>query len=136
MPVARPTTIQIVCEWIIKRRPKRILDVGIGFGLWGFLARNYGVIWDPKLTQKKYHNWKNEIIVDGIEISAALITPLQELIYNKIYIGNMLDIVPTLNTYDLIIMGDVIEHVTKEEAVHFLKVVVQKGSVILTTPDY
>jgi len=136
MPIARPTAIQTVCEWIMEKRPKRVLDIGIGFGMWGFLARNYGVMWDPTLTKEKYHNWKNEITVDGIEISKDLITPLQELIYNKIYIGNMLDIIPKLGKYDLIIMGDVIEHVTKEEAISFLKIVREKGPIILTTPDY
>jgi len=48
----------------------------------------------------------------------------------------MLDIIPKLGKYDLIIMGDVIEHVTKEEAISFLKIVREKGPIILTTPDY
>ena len=135
MPVARPTTIPVVCEWIMEHKPKRVLDIGIGFGMWGFLLRNYGVIWgSDDLTKDIYANWRDEIIVDGVEIYEFLITDLQRLIYNNIYIGDALDIVPKLGTYDLVMMGDVIEHIEKDRAIEFIKSI--KCNLIITTPNY
>lgn len=137
MPVARPTVIPIVCEWIIEHRPKQILDIGIGFGLWGFLCRNYGVIWDKDLTDSKYLNWKDEITIDGIEISRFLITPLQKALYNNIFIGDMREIIPKLiRNYDLIIMGDSLEHISKEDGLELIRILRKKGTLIITTPDY
>lgn len=136
MPVARPTSIPVICEWIMKKKPQTVLDLGIGFGLYGFLARNYGVIWRKGITKEVYENWKNEIRVDGVEIADFLITPLQELIYNNIYIGDMIKIAPTLGNYDLIIMGDSIEHIEKDEALELIEKLRSQGTLIMTTPNY
>ena len=136
MPVAKPDTIPSICKFIMTRKPKSILDLGIGFGMYGFLARNYGVIWNSDITQEQYDNWKNEIIVDGIEISKSLITDLHRMLYNKIYIGDFSVIAPRLKDYDLYIMGDSIEHLDKSVAIELIKKLKDKGKLIIATPDY
>jgi hypothetical protein len=41
MPSSRPTTIPVVIHLLRQIRPRSILDVGIGFGKWGHLFREY-----------------------------------------------------------------------------------------------
>ena len=135
MPVAKPDTISSICKFIMTRKPKSILDLGIGFGLYGFLARNYGVIWGVR-EQNIYDNWKDEIIVDGVEIYESLITDLHRMLYNKIYIGDFSEIAPKLKDYDLYIMGDSIEHLDKSVAIELIEKLKEKGKLIIATPDY
>ena len=136
MPVARPDTMPTICKYIMDRKPKTILDIGIGFGMYGFLARNYGVVWNNKLTQKQYNNWKEEIIVDGIEIYEPFITDLHRMIYNTIFIGDVSEIAPTLKDYELYIMGDVLEHLEKDDAIELINKLKKKGNLLIATPNY
>jgi len=137
MPVAKPDIIPIICKWLSKLSPKRILDVGVGFGLWGFLSREYGFIWKEDLSRQEYKNWRNEIIIDGIEICEDNITELQRMIYNKIFIGDVKKLLSKMETYDLIIFGDVLEHLEKEEALRVLEIARKKSHwVIISTPNY
>jgi 2-polyprenyl-3-methyl-5-hydroxy-6-metoxy-1,4-benzoquinol methylase len=112
---------------VLHDQPKSILDIGIGFGSKGMLFREYTDIWNGKLKEKKTR-------IDGIEIFADYITPLQRAIYSNIYIGNVLDIIDTLGFYDLIYCGDVIEHFEKEKGKLLLFKIMQhsKQSIIVT----
>lgn len=139
MPIARPEVIPTVCRWFCVHKAKRVLDIGLGFGLWGFLARQYLLLWTRpgNLTIEKYKNWRNEITIDGIEIYEDCITDLQRLLYNNIYIGDMRDLLPKMNLYGLILFGDVLEHVVLEDGLKLLRIAREKAkSVIITTPDY
>ena len=117
MPTSRPEPIPYIVNKIIMLKPRTILDVGIGFGKWGFLAREYTDIWLNHLNDTegfKKSNWKSR--VDGIEIYSDYLTQLQNEIYTNIYIGNALDILPTLDiTYDLIIASDILEHMDNKK---------------------
>ncbi len=93
-----------------------VLDIGIGFGKFGFLAREYT---DVRLG--RYFNWKTRI--DGIEIFEKYITHLQREIYNNIYIGNAIDILPTLGRYDMIICSDVLEHFSEQDGTVLLDLI-------------
>jgi len=140
MPNARPTVMPFVCEWFQGKSIKDIksvLDVGCGFGKWGFLARLYIQIWDSKLTKEVYQNWRDNLQVDAIEIFIDYITDLQRLIYNKIYIGDMREVIEKVGNYDLIIMGDVLEHIPLQDGLTLLKKARAKARwIIITMPDY
>ena len=41
MPSSRPNTIPTVIHLVRQIKPKSILDVGVGFGKWGHLFREY-----------------------------------------------------------------------------------------------
>jgi len=111
MPSSYPQLISPIIEIIRSVQPQSVLDIGIGFGKFGFLCREYLELWDGR---NKYGDWQKRI--DGIEAFAQYVTPLQEQIYNKIYIGDARQIVPTLDHYyDLILLIDVIEHFTLED---------------------
>ena len=137
MPISRATNIPTICEKIINIKPKTVLDVGCGFGMYGFLARIYGSIWNDNITIKEYQNWRNLMTVDGIEIYSKWITDLQKLIYNKIYIGDMRDLIKEVGNYDMILFPDSIEHLKKEDGLKVLKIAREKAkTVIISTPNY
>jgi len=124
MPNARPNVISLVCKWFQNKNAgdiKSILDIGCGFGKWGFLARLYIQAWNPELTKEAHQNWRNNLRVDAIEIFEDYITDLQRLIYNDIYIGDMRRLITEVGNYDLIIMGDVLEHIPFKDGLEFLK---------------
>jgi len=134
MPSSCYTQISIIV-WLIKSiNPMKMLDVGIGFGKYGFLAREYLELWDER---NKYNDWKRQI--DGIEGCPSYITSLQKTIYNKIYYMNVLHALAELDakriTYDLIIMIDVLEHFDRETGLSVLKKLTKIGkNVVISTP--
>lgn len=91
--------------------PKSILDVGLGNGKLGFIARDF---LDVMLGQRyKKKDW--QLRLDGIEVFGEYIQEHQRAIYNQIHVGDAYDIIDTLETYDVVVMGDVLEHFEKEK---------------------
>jgi len=130
MPTSRGNHISYLIDKILAIRPKSILDVGIGFGSKGMLFREYTDIWNGRY---KKENWQTKI--DGIEIFKDYISDIQLDIYDEIYIGNALEILPNLGNYDLVYAGDILEHFTKEDGLKFLKLLRKKGkNIIIATP--
>src|SRR5262249_16496078 len=109
-----------------KIQPESVLDIGIGFGKWGFLVREYTDIFANRYDRSQ---WK--VRIDGVEAFQAYTTPLYEYIYNSIYYGSIQDVLPELSDYDLVIIGDVIEHFTKEEGLTLLSELRKKSRFIL-----
>ncbi len=111
-------------------RPASVLDVGVGFGKYGMLLREYLKFWSP-LEDLNVRTGR----IDGIEIFESYITAGQRYYYDSIYIGNALDIIPKLKNYDLILMIDVLEHLNRDDG-HKLLTLCQKRAeyVIISTP--
>lgn len=128
MPCSRPSALAPMCNRIIERDPMSILDIGIGFGKFGFLAREYT---DVRLG--RYFHWETRI--DGIEIFEKYVTPLQRGVYDNIYIGNAIDILPTLADYDMIICSDLLEHLDEKDGVFLLDAIKKKSKfAMIATP--
>lgn len=119
MPTSVPFGVPIVASVARQIRPRTVLDVGIGFGKYGFLFREYLDIWDMECVGD-YDRSKWKTTIEGIEATPYYLTPLHQYIYDKIYTGDVLDIIDTLGQYDVIIMGDVLEHFPKETGVLLL----------------
>ena len=140
MPIARPTVIPFVCEWLSQKNTndiKSVLDIGSGFGIWGFLSREYIQIWKSNITKEEYINHYKNMRVDAVEIARWYTTELQKEIYNNLYTGDMRDVVPKLGHYDLVIMGDVLEHVNLEDGRKLVETIRKKSKwLIITMPDY
>jgi len=115
---------------ILELDPQSVLDIGPGFGKYGFLAREYLELWFrtedyAKLTRR----------IDAIEVFGPYVTPLQRSIYNEIHIGDAIGVLPQLATYDLVLLIDVLEHLDKLDGIRLLTASLQKGSfVIVSTP--
>lgn len=138
MPSCRPNTIPLVVNILLQLKPTSILDVGIGFGKWGHLFREYTDIIASEHDADRYltKNWK--VRIDGIEGFPDYVTDMHYFIYDEIHIGDMTQVLPTLDSYDMIYLGDVIEHIDKESGRQLLKAAVEHANkaVVVSTPKY
>ena len=107
MPSSQPWRIPYIAELIYQSHPASILDVGIGFGKWGALAREYTDVNKGRCAKAQ---WKTRI--DGIEIFPAYESVLWA-VYDHIYIGDAANVLPTLGDYDLILAVEVLEHMPR-----------------------
>ncbi len=131
MPTSHPYQLNELTKIIMLLDPKTILDIGVGFGKYGFLSREYLELWDGR---EKYGDWKRQI--DGIEAFKGYLNPIHTYVYNHIYVGNALDVLPTLKEkYDLILLIDVLEHFDYEEGVKLLETCQKRAkNILISTP--
>ena len=72
------------CINAIRRiQPTKILDVGVGFGKWGILCREFIEVWNGRTHSM---NWKLQI--DGVEIFAPNIEEYHKFFYSNIFFYN------------------------------------------------
>jgi 2-polyprenyl-3-methyl-5-hydroxy-6-metoxy-1,4-benzoquinol methylase len=92
---------------------RRVLDIGAGAGAYADIIKRI----DPSVE------------VDGVEIYEPYINrfSLKEK-YNRIFIGDVVEM--SLFDYDLIVMGDVLEHIPKQTAVEFFHNLKKKAKFI------
>ncbi|MBI4798018.1 MAG: class I SAM-dependent methyltransferase [Desulfarculus sp.] len=131
MPTSHPMQINEILNMIMTLKPKSLLDIGVGFGKFGFLAREYLELWDGR---DNYADWQRRI--DGIEAHESYITPLQRQIYNTIHIGDARQVLPRIqDQYDLVLLVDIIEHFNLEDGLAILKQCLRVGhNLVVATP--
>jgi hypothetical protein len=136
MPSSRHNHIPTVLSIVQQLQPNSLLDVGIGFGKWGHLFREYLDIVPAEREADRYRKEKWKVIIDGIEGYPAYITPSHNYYYNNIYLGEMRAELKQLGSYDVIFIGDVIEHIEKDEGAAFLQTCFlhARKAVVVTTP--
>lgn len=119
-----------------KLHPKTILDIGKGFGKYGFLIHEYSGIDNTKrIDPSKSLREQSNVMIDAVEVDADLMLPHLEHLYQKIYFEDILTLYKKLPVYDLILMVDIIEHINKEGTMHLLKHFLAQGSkIIIATP--
>lgn len=92
----KPAALKFILENI--KKDAKILDVGFGSGVYGKLLRAF-----------YYEN------IDGIDVYSQNIEEMGlDIIYDNIFIKNILEF--DFDYYDLIIMGDVLEHINLDLA--------------------
>ncbi|MDI6602294.1 MAG: glycosyltransferase family 4 protein [Thermoanaerobacteraceae bacterium] len=133
MPTSWYQAIPLVMDNIILEQPASILDIGVGFGKYGLLMRDL-----LEIPKGRYHKGDWTIKIDGVEVFENYKTPLYEYIYDNIYWGNILNLIQSLEKYDIILLIDVIEHFTKEEGMMLIKQLINhcNKAVIVSTPIF
>ena len=134
MPSSRPAIISPVLDLVQALNPKSALDVGIGFGKWGYLLREYMDAWFGRL---KHDDWEAKI--DGVEAYPGYISALQQHVYDRIFQMPIEFAMGVLDEdhWDLILMAEIIEHLSEEDGQKVLKWVWEHGrAIIITTPLY
>lgn len=114
MPSSCPYNISRIVHIVWKLRPKSILDIGCGMGKYGVLFREYLDNWYGRY---KKENWEHKI--DAIEGYEGYITDLHKAVYDKIETFNFIK--STWSSYEMLFLGDVIEHFFKEDGIAFLE---------------
>ena len=59
MPTSHHTYISDVITWVRKLQPKTVLDVGVGFGKWGHLFREYLDVMHGRFVSSAVDTYKN-----------------------------------------------------------------------------
>jgi hypothetical protein len=131
MPTSHSGQINTIVEIITEINPSSILDIGVGYGKYGFLSREY---LDISNNKDQYNS--RRVIIHGIEGFPEYITDLQRMIYDDIFIGDALQVVDKLEKqYDLILLMDVFEHFSYDDGLALLKKLTAKGKyVLISTP--
>jgi len=122
MPTSYPLYKDSVRNWILNNFPyeTRILDIGAGCGTYSDLIRGYGYkldaveIWEPYITK---YDLKNK--------------------YSWVYERNVMNMpFNVLEAYDFYILGDVLEHLSVEDAQWLLSYLRLKGKKFLVAVPY
>lgn len=131
MPTSHLYQLDTIVGLIVETRPANLLDIGVGFGKYGVLAREFLELWQD---DKHYHEWQTRI--DGIEIHSDYLTPLHEFVYDNVYVGDARTLLPDLDcAYDLILLIDVLEHFEFDEGKELLQRCLERGrNLIVSTP--
>lgn len=99
-----------------------ILDLGCGWGMWGLLLR----------IQKGYDER-----LDGLDVYKPFIDNLNKIqIYDKLFNYNVVDYLKSslFTFYDLVVCGDLIEHLEREDGLKVIERLKKSKRVIITTP--
>ena len=132
MPTSDFSTIPEVLRRVIRADPKSILDIGVGFGKWGMLFREYLELYGHSDENRISPDaWERRI--DGVEIFPKYIGPWQESIYDSIFMVDIRNF-DRIGDYDLVFMGDVIEHLPREDGVALLSRI-KTRVIVVTTED-
>lgn len=126
MPTSDYTQIPDVIRVIVGTRAESVLDIGVGFGKWGPLCREYMEINRGRMP----HEWRSTI--HGIEIFDTYRNPTWN-VYDEIFIGDANQVLDRLGRYDVILCCDVIEHYEKEEGRVLLGKMLEHGKVVVVT---
>lgn len=129
MPTSHPGQIGSIVSLMMLARPGSLLDIGFGFGKYGFLAREYLELWDGG---QDYGS--RRVRIEGVEAFPGYVTELQRLIYDEIHIGDALVVLPGLaRRYDLLILVDVLEHFGLEDGMRLLALCRERADSILVS---
>lgn len=113
--------------------PKFVLDIGKGFGKYGFLFHEYfGIDASKKIDHKSSMMQQSNLQMDAIEVDDTLMLPHLSHFYDKVHFGDVFKLAPNISKrYDLVLMIDVVEHLEKQQTLNLIKKFVQDGSVVL-----
>lgn len=130
MPTSQFHQINEIVELMFLTRPASILDAGIGFGKYGMLAREYLDVWNRRRRSEC------AIRIDGIEVFREYLNSVHDFVYNRICVGDAVDVVPRLDLeYDVILLIDVIDHLDRERRGLLLNASTKRGrNLMISTP--
>ena len=131
MPMSNVLHLPTVIHYATALKPRRVLDVGVGMGTYGFLLRQYLDVANERITRSEW-----QLVIEGIEIFEGYRNPIWSYAYNEVRIGDVRDLVLNLPKYDLALCNDVLEHFQLDEARDLVQQLIEKcGTVIATTPN-
>lgn len=130
MPTSDFHNLNTIVAVVAQLQPKRVLDVGCGFGKYGVLFREYLDVWFERLNPGEW-----ELRLVGIEGWERYRNPIHDFVYSEVLIGDATKIVPTLGEFDLILIADVIEHLKHEDACALVAECFKRSPVVvISTP--
>jgi len=130
MPISNYANIYSVLNLVDDLHKRKgvdsILDIGAGFGKYGFLLRER---LDIRFIRYDKSDW--EVKIDCVEPYIEYINPVHKHIYNNLYIDKISNIIDSLDNYDVILMIDCLEHLSKEDGQKLLPKLFNKTNKLL-----
>lgn len=128
MPTSHFQQLNEIMQLVMICKPKSVLDIGVGFGKYGMLCREYLKLWSG-------YN-QEEVRIDGIEVFQGYLSRLHDYIYNQIFVGDALEILPNMNRhYELVLLIDVLEHFSFADGLDVLTMCKYTAdNVLISTP--
>ena len=128
MPIGSYALVPHVAHALCRRQPRRVLDLGIGFGLYGAVVRQ----WLDQGTRP----WRTNLT--GVEGFSSYRNPTWDL-YNLIVVGPLQEFLARDHElFDFILLMDVIEHFERSEGAWVLgrcqKLLSSRGCLMVGTP--
>ena len=126
MPTSTMSQISPIMAVVERIRPARVLDIGVGCGKYGFLCRELLEVYQGGRSAlssiEAFPTDGDAAVIDGIEAYEEYITPLHRLIYNTLFLGDALSVLPGMasSSYDIVLAIDVLEHFPTEAGRRFL----------------
>lgn len=129
MPVSDQQSISAIMKEVCRLRPKKVLDLGVGWGKYGVLCREMLDIEAGRLNKEE---WTTAII--GYEGFEKYRNPIHDYAYDAVYYMNFLDAMPHAN-HDVVLMIDSLEHIDKPAGQFFLDHLLKRNKhVIVSCP--
>lgn len=105
MPIGSYALVPHVAHALCQRQPQRVLDLGIGFGIYGAVVRQW--------LDQGVRPWRTHLV--GVEAFASYGNPLWDL-YDLIVIAPLQEFLARDHElFDFILLTDVIEHLERPE---------------------
>ncbi len=123
--------------WVLGQlKPTTMLDIGKGFGKYAFLAHEYlGIPRDQRPDPTKTLADQSQLTIDAVEIQPDYLWPHIPQLYRNVVVGDITEIYSQFSGYDVVLIADVIEHLTKDQGVEVLQHFVADGSaLVISTP--
>jgi hypothetical protein len=128
--------LQKVYELHQDRPIRRVLDVGVGSGKWGFLSREVIDYYANAVYFRP--DWR--VRIEGIEAFDKYRTPVHDFVYDKIHWGDAVTLLrrgeDVVHDFDLIFIMEIIEHIEKSDGEWLLDFLITRAerAVILSFP--
>jgi len=141
LPFSESELLSPVVGLIEKIKPTSVLDVGVGFGVYGHLCRtnlehvNLFEWCDESARKREKEEWQVRIV--GVEAFPDYITPVHDYAYNDILIGDARDVLPEIEEqFELVLAVEILEHLEKADGERFLEQIrrISSKDAIVTTP--
>lgn len=116
MPTSCWMHLSFVAQVLRELRPQSILDIGTGFGMYGFLARDYLDVYEGRHYKEL---WK--VRIEGVEAWPKYVSPVHHHIYDAVHVGDALEVLDSLGSYEMVTAGDVIEHLKRNDSEDLIK---------------
>jgi 2-polyprenyl-3-methyl-5-hydroxy-6-metoxy-1,4-benzoquinol methylase len=130
MPTSEAANITPIVHEILRRRPKKVLDLGVGVGKYGMLTREYLDIAEMRVDPK---NWIVNIV--GVEGFAEYRNPVHDWAYNSVLYEDFTTTFSRFKGFDLVLMIDSLEHVEKPLGQEILFTLLQQNRrVVVSCP--
>lgn len=141
MPTSNIGSIPLIMDAILRKHRyhqelKSILDIGIGYGKYGLLCREYITPFDIMDD-----TWKR-LRLDGVEVFPTYIKPYSLGIYSNIFVMDIRKFCEDPrrwckeSSWDMILLLDIIEHMNKEEGIQVIRKLSEFSRwILICTPE-